>query len=91
MAGVLLLALPLAAAGVSQGLRLADPQAAFMDSAKAALMFLRLSTVGETLLLLGNGLFLLNILALTLRYLRSLAREFRARAAAPALPVEVTP
>jgi cytochrome c oxidase cbb3-type subunit 1 len=91
MAGVLLLALPLAAAGVAQGLRLADPQAAFMDSAKAALMFLRLSTVGETLLLLGNGLFLLNILALTLRYLRSLAREFRARAAAPALPVEVTP
>lgn len=89
LSGALLLVLPLAGAGVVQGLRLADPQIPFMETVTATLMFLRLSTVGETLLLLGNALFLLNVLALTFRYLASLVREFWTRASAPALTGEV--
>jgi cytochrome c oxidase cbb3-type subunit 1 len=89
VSGVLLLALPLLGAGVVQGLKLADPNIAFMAATRSTLMFLRLSTVGDTLLLLGNVLFLGNVLGLTIRWGVGLVRAFWERAAAPALTTEV--
>ncbi len=91
MSGVLLLSLALAGAGVVQGLKLADPQVAFMDATKATLMFLRLSTVGDALLLLGNACFVCNGLALVVRELVVWTKTVWARASAPALTTEVSP
>ena len=61
MPGAVLLALPLVAAGVSQGLKWLDVSVSALDVAKAALMPFRVSTMGELLLLIGNLVFLFNI------------------------------
>jgi len=89
--GTLLLALPLAIGGVVQGLKLANAGIAFTDVAKSALMFLRLSTVGETLLALGNLLFLLNVTALIVRHYRSVCLTAYAAATARLETTEVKP
>ena len=59
--GLLLIAVPFLVGGVLQGKRLADPDVAFLDVAKSTLMFLRISTIGELLLLVGHLLFLVNM------------------------------
>jgi cytochrome c oxidase cbb3-type subunit 1 len=59
--GVMVAALPLAAGGVVQGLKLHEAQSAFLDSAGATLPFLRASTTGDLLWLLGNLLLFLNL------------------------------
>lgn len=69
--GVLLLGLPLAAGGVAQGLKLINPQIPFLDVTKSALMFLRIGSLGEGLILLGNLLFLFNVGAVIVRYYRA--------------------
>jgi len=66
--GTLLLALPLAAAGVVQGFKLLDPNIAFVDVSKSTLMFLRVGTLGELLIALGALMFLLNVVALMAGY-----------------------
>ena len=66
--GTILLVVPLVVGGVSQGLKLVNGSITFMDTTKSTLMFLRISTVGDTLLLLGSLLFLLNVVALISRY-----------------------
>ncbi len=63
--GILLLVVPLAIGGVVQGLKWADPGIGPVDVARAALPFLRVSTTGLLLILLGNLLFALNIFGLT--------------------------
>jgi len=68
--GTVLLVLPLAAGGVMQGLKLINPGIDFVDLTKSTLMFLRVSTLGDVLLALGSGLFLLNVAGLILRYYR---------------------
>ena len=74
MLGTLLLALPLVIAGVLQGLKLVNPEIAFLDVLKSSLMPFRLSTLGETLLVLGNLLFLLNVGWAMVRYYRSVCK-----------------
>jgi len=64
--GILLLVVPLAIGGVIQGLKWANPDVAVVDVTKATLPFLRVSTTGLLLILLGNLLFALNIFGLTL-------------------------
>jgi len=59
-AGVLLVFLPLAIGGVRQGFALNRPDVPFTDVMKAPLMFLRLSTLGDLLLVVGNVLLVLN-------------------------------
>jgi cytochrome c oxidase cbb3-type subunit 1 len=89
--GALLLALPLAMGGVVQGLKLGNPDVAFLDVTRSALMFLRLGTVGELLLALGNLLFLVNLLALIARYYRAVGAKAYAIATARLEPAEVQP
>jgi hypothetical protein len=55
---------------VAQGLKLLNPAVPFLDTAKAAMMMFRLSTLGETLILLGNVLFVLNLGAAIVSYYR---------------------
>ncbi len=69
--GTLLLVVPLAIGGVVQGLKLADASVAVVDVTKSTLVFLRISTTGDMLIALGNLLFLLNVIALPVRYCRS--------------------
>jgi cytochrome c oxidase cbb3-type subunit I len=71
MPGTLLLTLPLAAGGVVQGVKLLHATIAFVDVAKSSLMFLRISTLGETLIAVGNFIFLFNVTALLVRYYRA--------------------
>lgn len=67
-AGILLLAVPLAIGGVIQGLELNNPQIAFLDVTKATLPFLRASTIGDLLILVGHLLFAANFFGLALSY-----------------------
>jgi len=89
MIGTLLLVLPLAIGGVIQGLKLANPDVAFLDVTKSVLMFLRLGTIGELLIALGNFLFLINMLALIARYYRAVCVKAYATATAQLEPAEV--
>jgi cytochrome c oxidase cbb3-type subunit 1 len=60
--------------GISQGLKLRDPDVAFLGIAQASLHFLRISTVGELLVALGHVLLLLNLSSLAYRFYRERAR-----------------
>ena len=64
MRGVLLFVAPLAIGGMVQGVKLQNG-IAFMDAIRSMLPFLRASTTGLLLIVLGNLLFALNIFALT--------------------------
>ena len=70
VAGVVLLVLPLAVGGILQGMRL-NAQVEFMQLTRATLPFLRISTLGDTLLLIGQFLLSLNIIVLSVRYYRT--------------------
>ena len=91
MLGVLLLVVPLAVGGVVQGLKWADPNVASVDVARATLPFLRASTTGLLLLLLGNLLFALNVFGLTLVWKFALLKKTVAIVKAPLEPMEVKP
>lgn len=76
LVGIVLLVLPLAIGGIVQGLKLQNPNIAFAESTQAMLPFLRVSTTGLLLILLGNLLFFVNIMGLTLRWKLALAKKF---------------
>jgi cytochrome c oxidase cbb3-type subunit 1 len=86
MAGVVLFVVPLAIGGVGQGMKLDNPNIAFMDATRATLVFFRFSTVGLLFILLGNSLFALNIFAMTFVWEKSLVKKAFAVVTAP-LPV----
>src|SRR5205807_10588927 len=69
--GVLLVAVPLAIGGVLQGIKLNNPQIAFLDIAKGSLNFLRASTLGELFVLIGNLLLAANLTGLIVRCFRT--------------------
>jgi cytochrome c oxidase cbb3-type subunit I len=69
-AGMVLSAAPLAIGGVLQGIRLNHAEVEFMDLTRGTLPFLRVSTLGELLILSGHLLFLANLLRLWVRYCR---------------------
>ena len=84
LAGVALLVVPLAIGGVVQGLKWQNPNAiAFADTTKAMLPFLRVSTTGLLLMLLGNLLLFVNIMGLTLRWKLALLKQFIAFVKSP--------
>jgi cytochrome c oxidase cbb3-type subunit 1 len=68
VAGIAFLALPLVAGSVVQGRKLNDPGIDIIPLTQATLPFLRVSTVGELLILLGNLFFALNLFGLTTRF-----------------------
>ena len=81
--GVVLLVLPLAIGGVEQGMKLNNPDIAFLEATKAALFFFRFSTVGLLFILMGNLLFALNIFAMTFLWKLSLIKKVAALVKAP--------
>lgn len=75
VAGIILLIVPLAAAGIIEAVGLMNSKLSFMDVFKSTLMPLRISTLGYVLLFAASGLFLMNLL-------RLFAQFYRAQAAA---------
>ncbi len=71
--GVLLLALPLAISGILQAAQLQNPDVPFIDIVKSSLAFLRVSTLGDLLLLAGHLMLLANAVGLAVRLYRSRA------------------
>jgi cytochrome c oxidase cbb3-type subunit 1 len=83
MPGVVLFIVPLMMGGVVQGMKLNDPNIAFLDATRATLVFFRFSTTGLLLILLGNLLFALNIFAMTFVWEKSLLKKAFAIVTAP--------
>ena len=71
--GLVLIVLPLAIGGLLQEAKLGDPRQPFIEVMRSSLMFLRVSTVGDLLLLLANLLFLANVLGLVVGFYRARA------------------
>jgi len=69
-AGIALIVLPLAVGGVLQGIKLTNPQVPFVDLSRSTLMFLRVSTIGELFIGIGNLLLAANLIWLLVRYAR---------------------
>jgi len=69
--GLVLCVFPLAIGGVVQGIALNDANVPFMDTLKPALMFFRLSTLGDLALLLASGALLINLFWLLTRCCRA--------------------
>jgi len=72
-AGILLICVPLAISGVVQVFQVLDPKVGFAQSIKTSLAFLRVSTIGDLLLLIGHVLLLYNLVGLTVRFYRACA------------------
>jgi cytochrome c oxidase cbb3-type subunit 1 len=81
--GVLLFVAPLAFGGLVQGMKLNRLDVAFMDAIRATLPFLRTSTIGLLLLLLGNLLFALNVFSLVFKWKLGLFEQAVAFVKAP--------
>jgi cytochrome c oxidase cbb3-type subunit 1 len=80
--GILLIVLPLAIGGIVEGSMLQNPANPFLNVAKMSLMFLRLSTLGDLLILAGHLAFIFNVVGLVRRFY--VARAAAAFAAATA-------
>ena len=89
MTGIILFVAALVIGGVAQGIKLNNSHAAFADSTKAALPFLRASTLGLLLMLLANLLFALNIFAMIGAWKWSVAKTVFAAVIAPLPKSEV--
>jgi len=72
-AGILLVVIPLALAGIFEAIALADPRTPFLSVMHSTLTFFRVSTLGDLLLLLGHVVFLANLAALVLGFYRARA------------------
>ena len=71
--GIILVVLPFGIGGLVQQSQLADAHQPFLDVMRTSLMFLRVSTIGDLLLLLAHVLFLANVLGLVVGFYRSRA------------------
>ena len=80
--GVLLLVIPFAIAGVNESYQLADPNLSFVAISRSTLVFLRVSTVGDLLLLLGHIFFAANLIGLVVHFYRAKASAVYAVATA---------
>ena len=87
--GVLLFVVPLAIAGVEQGMKLRDAAVPFADANAVALKFLRVSTTGQLFILLGALLFAVNLFAMTLKWKRALLKSLIAAIKSPLPDAEV--
>ena len=66
--GVFLIVAPLVIGGVVQGLNWRNVKMSDLDVAKSAVNFLRVTTIGEVFILLGNLMLLGNLIGLSVRY-----------------------
>ena len=90
-AGIVLIVLSLAIGGIVQGFQWQNPKVLSVEVAKTALIFLRVSTIGELLILLGNLLLLGNITRLSIRYYQTHFVPVYKEATAELKPAEVKP
>jgi cytochrome c oxidase cbb3-type subunit 1 len=84
--GITLIVVPLALAGIVQGLQMRKAATPFLDILKSTLPFLRISTLGDLLLLAGHVVFLVNIVGLLKTFFQS-----RAIAAYRIMTTEIKP
>jgi cytochrome c oxidase cbb3-type subunit 1 len=87
--GTLLFVIPLLIGGVEQGMKLRDAAVPFADASAVALKFLRISTTGQLLVLLGALCLLLNILVMTIQWKLGLVKCVIAAVTAPLKTSEV--
>jgi cbb3-type cytochrome oxidase subunit 1 len=71
--GILLIVLPFAAGGVIQGFQLNDASIPFLDIVKTQLMVIRITTLGDLLILGANLLFMVGLGRLVVRYYKAQA------------------
>jgi cytochrome c oxidase cbb3-type subunit 1 len=91
-AGVLLVFVPLAIGGVREGLAMNQPDVPFPEVMKLTLLFLRVSTLGDLLLAVGNLLLVVNLGWMLLTSARArLVPAWKALATVPPQPAEATP
>jgi cytochrome c oxidase cbb3-type subunit 1 len=90
-AGIILIVLPLAIGGIVEGVNWRNVKMSNVEVAKSALNFLRVSTIGEFLILLGNLLLLGNLIGLSVRYHKIHFVPVLKEATAPLNPVEGKP
>jgi cytochrome c oxidase cbb3-type subunit I len=84
--GVLLVVVPLGIAGVSETFQLQNPKLEFLSIVKSTLGFLRVSTIGDFLLVVGHVLFLVNLAGLVTSFYRARAVAAYAVATADLYP-----
>jgi cytochrome c oxidase cbb3-type subunit I len=89
MFGIVLFVVSLVTGGLLQGWKLQDPGVTFAGSTKAALPFLRVSTLGLLSLLLANLLFALNVFVMIASWKLSVARTVFAFVVSPLAKTEV--
>jgi cytochrome c oxidase cbb3-type subunit I len=89
--GVLFGAVPLVGGGIAEGLSLQNANIPFLDIQRTMLRFLRVSTIGDLLLLLGHVVFLGNLLGLAARFYVARAASAYAAVTAPLGTAEVRP
>jgi cytochrome c oxidase cbb3-type subunit 1 len=89
MIGVAFLVVPLAVGGVVQGLKMQDPNIAFVDIVQGTLMYLRVSTLGLALLLVGSLMLAANIFSMIIRWKLGLVKSVLAAVQAPLETQEV--
>jgi len=87
--GTLLFVIPLLIGGVEQGWKLSDAAVPFADTGAVALKFLRISTTGQLLVLIGALCLLLNILVMTIQWKLGLVKGAIAAVTAPLTTSEV--
>ena len=87
--GTLLFVIPLLIGGVEQGMKLRDANIPFADASAVALKFLRISTTGQLLVLLGSLCLLLNILVMTIQWKLGLVKTVIAFIKSPLKTSEV--
>jgi cytochrome c oxidase cbb3-type subunit 1 len=68
LAGIVLTVLPLAIGGIAQCCNFQNPAVAFIDSQKATLPFLRVSTMGDLAIAIGHIIFLVNVGGMVQRF-----------------------
>ncbi|HUA66403.1 MAG TPA: cbb3-type cytochrome c oxidase subunit I [Alphaproteobacteria bacterium] len=76
--GLLLLVLPLAIGGIGQGLKMQNPAISWHEITQGMLIYLRFSSAGLLVLLLGSVLFALNIFVMTAKWQLQLAKSLAA-------------
>lgn len=89
--GIVLIALPLAIGGLIEGVNWQNPKMSNVDVANNALNFLRVSTIGELLILLGNVMLLANLTGLSVQYYKKHFVPAYREATTELKPAEVKP
>lgn len=89
--GIVLVALPLAIGGLIEGFNWQNPKVTNIQVAQNALNFLRVSTIGDLLILAGNVMLLGNLAGLSVRYYKTHFVPVYREATAELKPAEAKP